>query len=456
MSEIKDYVVINITRETARLTRTGFGTPMLFGSHYHMPDRVLTYTDPADMLTDGFLTTDSLYIAALKLMGQTLSPEQFKVGRKLEDVNSKATLAFTGTPSAGTWTLDIGIGAATPVTTGNITYTADDDTAAIKTAIEALTGITEVTVTGLYSTGYTIEFTGVDAAADFRVTAIDVSSLTGVTAATATMTQYGSAVETWAVGLNALIAEDNDWYFLLPMINDKTYEDDVEALAAIIETELKLMFVCSDDPDIYDSVSIDDIAYNLNNLAYDRSVVEFSEDEDNYPPSGWVGGQAPKDPGSLTWKFKPIVGIAPDILTTSQRNAIWAKKANTFETVGGINIISSEGTVASGEYIDIMRGTDWLQTRMQEDIFSVLANSDKIPFTSQGIGIIEGRIRYWLNRAESADIGLLVPGESTITVPNIDDIDPAEKALRYLSGITFTAKYAGAIHKVGIIGKISV
>lgn len=456
MSEIKDYVVMNITRETARLTRTGFGTSTLFGPHYHMPDRVLTYTDPADMLTDGFLTTDSLYIAALKLMGQTFSPEQFKVGRKLEDTNSKATLAFTGTPSAGTWTLDVGIGDATPVTTGAITYTADDDSSLIETAIEALSGITEVTVTGAYSTGYTIEFTGADANKDFRITGIDISSLTGVTAATATMTQYGSAVETWAVGLNALIAEDNDWYFLLPMINDKIYEDDVEALATITETKLKLMFACSDDPDIYDSNSTDDIAYNLNNSAYDRSSVLFSEDEDNYPVAGLVGGQSPKDPGSLTWKFKQIAGIAPDVLTTSQKNAILAKKANTFEKVGGINMISSEGTVASGEYIDIMRGTDWLQTRMQEDIFSILANSDKIPFTSQGIGIIEGRVRYWLNKAESADVGLLVPGESTITVPAIDNIDPAEKAQRYLSGITFTAKYAGAIHKVGITGKISV
>ena len=152
MSEINDFVTISISRETARLTRTGFGIPMFIGAYSNIPDRSKEYTDPADMLTDNFEVTDPEYIAALKLMGQTLSPESFKVGRKLTDVNSKATLAFTGTPSAGTWTVTVGVGTATPVETANITYAADDDCAIIKAAIEALAGITEVTVTGLYST----------------------------------------------------------------------------------------------------------------------------------------------------------------------------------------------------------------------------------------------------------------------------------------------------------------
>ncbi|GAF85767.1 unnamed protein product, partial [marine sediment metagenome] len=213
MSDIRDFVQIDITKETAKITKTGFGTPLLLGPHSLFPNRARIYTDPADMLTDGFLTTDDLYKAALKTMSQELSPPSYKIGRKLDDVNSKATLAFTGTPSGGTWTLDVGIGDATPVTTGAITYVGDDDSTAIVTAIEALDGITEVAVTGAYSTGYIIEFEGVDAAADFRVTAIDVSSLTDVTAATVTMTQYGSGVEAWDAALNAVIASDDDWYF---------------------------------------------------------------------------------------------------------------------------------------------------------------------------------------------------------------------------------------------------
>jgi len=451
MSDIQDFVPVNISRETAKITRVGFGTLLILGNHYRLPGRVGTYADPSELLTDGFLVTDDIYKAALKATSQELSPPSFKVGRKLEDVNSKATLAFTGTPSAGTWTLDVGIGNATPVTTGNITYAADDDTALIETAIEALTGITEVTVTGAYSTGYTIEFTGVDAAADFRVTAIDVSSLTGVTAATVTMTQYGSAVETWDTCLNAVIAADDDWYFLVATTRTKA---DILLLAAIIETKIKMYFLTTADADVKNGVA-DNVKLSLETLTYDRTVYKYSADTLNFPEAGWIGGQAPKDPGSITWKFKNIVGIVPDVLTPTEFNNI-VPSGNTYETVGGVNIISSEATVASGEYIDIIRGTDWLQTRIAEGIFTALVNNDKIPFTANGIGLVEGIIKYWLNEGESLDRGLLAPNESIVTTPNIEDIDPAEKALRYLSGITFSGKYAGALHKIGITGKLTV
>lgn len=455
MSAIQDFVVVSITRETARLTQTGFGTPLLMGPHYYTPatTKVYTYTDPADMLDDGFLATDDLYVAALKLMGQDLSPEQFKIARKDADVNSEFTIAFTGTPSAGTWTLDISIGTATAVTSGAITYAADDDTATIKSVIEAMTGITEVTVTGLYSTGYTVEFTGVDATGDFRVSAINVASLTGVTAATVSQTQYGSAVETWAVGLNAVCAEDDDFYFYLPMLDASGDQTDLAALAAIIETKTKLMFFNSNDA-VIPTAPTTDIAGVLTAAEYDRSPNMYSATASVFPIAGWVGGQAPKDPGSITWKFKPITGGTPDTLTTTQLGYIHGKNCNTFETVAGLSMITSDAVVPSGEYIDIIRGTDWLQVRMQEGIFTVLYNSDKVPIDTSGIATIGSIVEYWL--AQGVSKGLLAEGSITVTLPKIDDISAADKAARYLRTITFTARYAGAAHKVGITGTIGV
>jgi len=454
MSEVKDYVVINITRETARVTRTGFGIPLLFGGHYHLPPttRVYTYSDPADMLDDGFLTTDDLYIAALKLMSQELSPSMFKIARKLENVNSKATLAFTGTPSAGTWTLTIGIADATPVVSGAITYAADNDCATIKSVIEAMTGITEVTVTGLYSTGYTIEFTGVDAAHDFRITAINVSSLTGVTAATVTMTQYGSATEAWNVGLAAVIAEDNDWYALVATTRTKA---DILLLAAAIEAELKIYVTCTGEADVKNGVAANTLL-SLEALAYDRTAYLYSSDYANFPEAAWLGGQLPKNPGSTTWKFKTLVGITPDSLSTTEFDNIKNHEGNTYETVGGVNIISSEAVVVSGEYIDIIRGTDWLQTSMQEDLYALLVGVEKIPFTERGAGAIETVIRKWLAVGESENYNLLSPNQSVVTMPKVADISAADRLARFFSGITFSAVYAGAVHKIGITGKLTV
>jgi len=453
MSKASDFVSVTISRETARVTRTGFGTSLLFGNHYRNPYRVRTYSDPADMLDDGFTTSDDLYKAALKLMGQELSPPQFKVARKNDDINSKATLTFVGTPTAGTWTLDVAIGEATPVTTGNITYTADDDTAAIEAAIEALAGITEVTVTGLYSTGYTIEFTGVDANKDFRISNPDVSSLTGVTSATATMTQYGSAIETWDTGLAAVKAEDDDWYFLIGTTRTKA---DILLLAAGIEasTSVKEYFVCTGEADVKNGVA-DNTLLSLEALAYDRTSYLYSGDYANFPEAGLVGGQSPKDPGSLTWKFKTIVGITPDVLTTTEFNNIVGHNGNVYEEVGGVNIISSEATVVSGEYIDIIRGTDWLQVRLTEDLFELLVNSDKLGFTEPDLGTVYAKIKFRIDEAEN-DAKLLVPNASVINVPKLSALDPADKAIRLLDDVTFSGTYQGAIHKINLTGKLSL
>jgi len=142
-------------------------------------------------------------------------------------------------------------------------------------------------------------------------------------------------------------------------------------------------------------------------------------------------------------------------LTAAEFTNITDANGNTYETVGGVNTITSEAVVSSGEYIDIIRGTDWLQVRMQEGIYAKLINADRIPFTNAGIGMIEGEVMYWLSEGEDPDRGLLVPESSAVVVPDLADVPAAEKALRFLDGITFSATYAGAIHKVGITGKIS-
>ena len=265
------------------------------------------------------------------------------------------------------------------------------------------------------------------------------------------MNQYGSAVETWAASLNAVIADDDDWYFLMAETRTQT---DIEALAAIIETKVKMYFCCSDDAEVKAGTALN-VALTLEALAYDRTVYRWSGDQANYPEASWVGGQAPKDPGSVTWKYQTCVGTLPDILTAAEFTNITDANGNTYETVGGVNTITSEAVVSSGEYIDIIRGTDWLQVRMQEGIYAKLINADKIPFINAGIGMIEGEVMYWLSEGEDPDRGLLVPGSSAVVVPDLADVPAAEKALRFLDGITFSATYAGAIHKVGIIGKIS-
>ena len=117
--------------------------------------------------------------------------------------------------------------------------------------------------------------------------------------------------------------------------------------------------------------------------------------------------------------------------------------------------------MAEGEFIDIMRGVDWITARMEENVYSKLVNSNKIPYTIEGISIIEGAIRQTLDNAIAN--GVLTPDPETydgnpyeVVVPIISEISTNDRANRLLPDVTWEARLAGAIHKVIIRGKVVV
>ena len=141
------------------------------------------------------------------------------------------------------------------------------------------------------------------------------------------------------------------------------------------------------------------------------------------------------------------------------------KSGNVFVPVGGTGInIFQDGVVVSGEYIDIMRGTDALTGRIQQLIMTQLQSQEKVPFTDGGIESVGLQLERALS--EYVDYGLLVGIDSVdsdgnslgpaVTVPTRAETSASDRSKRELNGITFTANYAGAIHKTTINGTISI
>jgi hypothetical protein len=100
-------------------------------------------------------------------------------------------------------------------------------------------------------------------------------------------------------------------------------------------------------------------------------------------PPGLAGRVLPLDPGSETWKFKTVAGVTPDVYTDTQRVNLKNRNANYYYTVAGVNIVT-EGVVADGEFIDVIRFRDWIASHMAEGVFGALASANKVPFTDEG------------------------------------------------------------------------
>ena len=92
---------------------------------------------------------------------------------------------------------------------------------------------------------------------------------------------------------------------------------------------------------------------------------------------------------------------------------------------------------------------------MTERIFATLISVDKIPFTDNGIGVIENDVRAQLS--EGIRIGGLAADPAPIvSVPKASEVDSADKLARALRNVTFNATLAGAIHSVEVTGSVSV
>lgn len=183
-----------------------------------------------------------------------------------------------------------------------------------------------------------------------------------------------------------------------------------------------------------------------------------------YANAAWVGLLAPQDPGSVSWKFKRLTGVeAMDLvdITSAEEVIGLGKNANLYTLLGATGVgITHEGVLASGRYIDIQRGLDWISARLGENISARLASTPKVPYTDAGMTIIEAEIAAVLDQALTRNIlGPLLDGSGKlyrITIPKVSAQSAGDRASRIVSGITVDAQLAGAIHKINMTVNLQV
>jgi hypothetical protein len=127
------------------------------------------------------------------------------------------------------------------------------------------------------------------------------------------------------------------------------------------------------------------------------------------------------------------------------------KNATWYMTTAGVPM-TSNGQVASGEYIDVIHGLDWLKARIQNLVFTALTNVDKVPFTDEGVQMVVSPLKAALE--EGKKNGILA--SYAITFPAVAEVSVTDKGRRFLPDVTFTGVLAGAIHSTKINGVVTL
>lgn len=447
MGDISRIVRVDISLNTTGLSVEGFNTMLAVGAHAHSLARVETYTSASDMITAGFSDTDPLYLAAVDAFSQTPRPRQVKIGRRQA---ASVAVNVASLTSAGVYKLTV----SHLDDNSNVVEKVYSYTNAGGTAGDILTGLKEQ----------------IDADSTAVVTAaVSVDTLTLTTtgggafavATSANMAQsVASVTETISQTMAAIQSYDNDWY---GWVLASRVPADILAAADWTESVRKLFGTAIAEAGAYNPESTTDTGYLLYNGNYYRTFWFYHKDAaSDFPEAAVMARCFAILPGGETWANKKLAGVTTDGLTETQYNAITKKNGNTFERFRNVSI-TQNGKVAAGEWIDVIRFRDWLQEEITVNVFNALVNNDKIPYTDEGIAIIEAQIRQALElgtrRGGIAPIEYDEDGNQnfgyTINVPLSSSISANQKATRALQDVSFTARLAGAIHVVEITGSLT-
>lgn len=428
MTDINTVVAVTVNVADTKITQAGFGTLLIFSdiASSVFPERVRSYASLTEVAVD-FAATTKVYKAAAAIFAQARVPTLIKVGRH-----------DTGDASLAT-ALDA-IQAADADWYGLVTdYKASADLQAIAAWIETQSKIALISsedVDVLDSTK-TTDIASILKAAGYDRTGYMWHDQAG---SDATGASYSISAGVATIGEAAHGRRVGDPVTFLNSSGTSIDGDNVVASVPDANTFT--------------------VATTAADFAGPGTVDYFAGY--TFPECAWMGYMLPSNPGSETWKFKQLTGVVPvpsTVLTDTEEANALAKKANIYSALAGVGS-THEGTMASGRFIDIQRGIDWLQARLGEAIASRLLTTAKIPYTDAGAAIFEADMAKVLDDGVNNNVlGPLLDGSGNnyvITMPKVANQTTANRTARYFPGATIQAQLAGAVHSLAITVNASV
>ncbi|RYF12814.1 MAG: DUF3383 family protein, partial [Deltaproteobacteria bacterium] len=424
MAAIDNLIQVNITQDTTAVATESFGVPLLLGKtqpKWANGEVIRTYTDAAALLDDGFNASSPEYLHAVALMSQTIAPVQFMVGvRQPGSSSGSSTLLTIDYGTSSYYGLQLN---------GYGFFVSGADIATVAKNLAA--AINQQNLEGITASVYGDNQVAVTCTGDAQ---FDAAQTDGVTVGdTETSIEVSPVL---AASLTTIAAQNNDWYALVLCAPS---DEDITEAAAYIEGAGKLCFAATKSQDVGTAVDTD-VVSKLKKAGYNRTVPM-------YAPAGygqgvtaaWVGDVLPTTPGAAAWSYKKLAGITADNLSSQQLNVLYGspvagiegKNCNVYYPYAGTNI-TYPGVAASGQYIDITIGVDWLKARIQEAVFAALVGAQKVPYTDAGASQLVAAVQGVLQLAVANG---LVDGKDAdypikVTCPPVASVSKQQRANR--------------------------
>lgn len=468
--------VVNVAVEmspTAAALRN-FGSCLILGDSdiIDTDERIRLYSSISDIATD-FGISSREYLAAQAFFSQSPQPTQVYIGRWAKSATAGRLRGRTLSSA------EQDISLFTAITTGTLSLTIDGASksmASIDLSAETnLNGVASqissaLGVSGSCAwTGERFVITSATTGTSSTVATTDTGTLSSLMGFAGSATSVaGVAEESLASAITALL-DYNTWYMVC--VAPDASDDSIVEAAGLIEAaspSRMIGFTTQNSTEI-DSTASSTLGSRLKGLGYNRTILVYSSDSPVAAASVFGRMATINFEGSnttLTLKFKQLPGVTAENLRSSQAEALKSHNVNAFCAYQNDTSILQEGITSGGWFIDETHGLDWLQNRVETDLWNLLYTSKKVGQDESGATAIVSCVNKSLEQGVTN--GLIAPGvwngdafgalESGDTLSTgyyvyiqpFDEQSQSDREARKAPPIQIAVKLKGAVHFINV------
>lgn len=468
--------VVNVAVEmspTAAALRN-FGSCLILGDSdiIDTDERIRLYSSISDIATD-FGISSREYLAAQAFFSQSPQPTQVYIGRWAKSATAGRLRGRTLSSA------EQDISLFTAITTGTLSLTIDGASksmASIDLSAETnLNGVASqissaLGVSGSCAwTGERFVITSATTGTSSTVATTDTGTLSSLMGFAGSATSVaGVAAESLASAITALL-DYNTWYMVC--VAPDASDDSIVEAAGLIEAaspSRMIGFTTQNSTEI-DSTASSTLGSRLKGLGYNRTILVYSSDSPVAAASVFGRMATINFEGSnttLTLKFKQLPGVTAENLRSSQAEALKSHNVNAFCAYQNDTSILQEGITSGGWFIDETHGLDWLQNRVETDLWDLLYTSKKVGQDESGATAIGSCVNKSLEQGVTN--GLIAPGvwngdafgalESGDTLSTgyyvyiqpFDEQSQSDREARKAPPIQIAVKLKGAVHFINV------
>lgn len=294
----------------------------------------------------------------------------------------------------------------------------------------------------------------------------DIASLLGLSGGVAV---GGAEAESIAECL-AELCDYQNWYALCPVASSLSDEAKVSAAGAIeAASPSRIIALTTQDAHEIDPAASGTLGEKLKALGYNRTLLVYSSGSP-VAAASILGRMASINfEGSnttITLKFKQCPGVEPERLRISQANALKTRRVNVFAAYQNDTSILQEGVMSGGWYIDETHGLDWLQNRVETDLWNLLYTHKKVGQDEAGADLIVATVSKSLEQGvangliapgvwNGAGFGALETGDTLssgyyVYIQPLSEQSQSDREARKAPPVQIAVKLKGAVHSIDV------